>query len=334
MKMVMQVLLFLFDSHHPPLVTIHPSTAHHLLLGTIQGSTLVTTLRRHAISVGVVFTALYIVLTTIYVGSTAQHHQPQPTPRTLITLPHFQDLPTNPIISTPDEIASASYHHLHPAVSPCDNLLHIPKVAMLFLTPGMLPHERLWREWLEGAVDLLPIPAVQAYARRGWSLDRARLTHIQAACLPRAPIDLDIPLVQRQHLFTLYVHTHPSFRGYRNFSMFAGHIIPKRIVGLRGHHSLTIAERLLLGEALKNPLNQRFYLVSETTLPMYPAAFVWEQAMAEQVSRVDACTFQDDLKVGECKRSNVFFAVMYLWWCSCGGVVVVYALTALIWCMH
>lgn len=267
-----------------------------MLLGSIHSSTLVTALRRHAVTVGVLFTALYIVLTTVYVGSTNPHHHHAP-PRTLVTLPHFQDLPTTPITTTPGDIALASYHHLHPAFSPCDHLLQLPKVAMLFLTPGKLPHERLWREWLEGATGLLPIPAVTAYARRGWSLDRARLAQIQEACTPRIPVDADLPLAQRQHLFTLYVHTHPSFRGYRNFSMFAGHIIPKRIVGLRGHHSLTIAERLLLGEALKNPLNQRFYLVSETTLPMYPAAFIWEQAMAEQVSRVDACHFQDDLQV-------------------------------------
>ena len=201
----------------------------------------------------------------------------------------------------------------------CDALLQIPKVAMLFLTPGALPHERLWREWLQGAVSLLPVPSVVAYARRGWGLDRLRLTDLQAVCTPL--LDVELPLSQRQHLFSIYVHAHPTFRGYRNFSMFSGHLIPNRIVAERGHHSLMVAERLLLAQALREPLNQRFYLVSETTLPIYPAPFVWEQAMAEAVSRVDACTFKDDLKVGIEGFQTTLYHIFFYSSCIVKGTV-------------
>lgn len=255
------------SSHDTPLLASHYGSGH-----IPSGRSIQHALRRHAVSAVVCTIALYLVITTIYVG----HAHP-------------------PAITPPDAEDSDIPPPLLRQHDACDALLQIPKVAMLFLTPGALPHERLWREWLQGAASLLPVPSVVAYARRGWGLDRHRLAELQAVCTPL--LDAELPLSQRQHLFSLYVHTHPTFRGFRNFSMFSGHLIPKRIVAERGFHSLMVAERLLLAQALQEPLNQRFYLVSETTLPIYPAPFMWEQAMAERVSRVDACTFKDDLKV-------------------------------------
>lgn len=178
----------------------------------------------------------------------------------------------------------------------CDDLLHIPKVALMFLTPGKLPHERLWREWLEGAAGLLPVLAVKRYAAGSLGLRADKLREIQAACMP-AFMDRSRSVSERQFLFTVYVHTHPAFRGYRNFSMFHGKVIPTRIVAKRGQHSLTDAERLLLVEALRDPLNQNFMLLSETTVPLYPAAVIWEQALAENVSRMDACAYKTELVV-------------------------------------
>ena len=49
------------------------------------------------------------------------------------------------------------------------------------------------------------------------------------------------------------------------------------------------AMRLLLSAALKNPLNQRFAFMDETTVPLYPPTVVYQQMMKEGVSRVDAC---------------------------------------------
>lgn len=65
----------------------------------------------------------------------------------------------------------------------------------------------------------------------------------------------------------------------------------------RAHHSLTDAERLLLAEALREPLNQRFLLVSETTLPLYSGALMYAQALAEPRSRMQGCHRKDVLVV-------------------------------------
>lgn len=49
------------------------------------------------------------------------------------------------------------------------------------------------------------------------------------------------------------------------------------------------ATRSLLREALKDPLNKRFVLLSETCNPLLPAATVYAQLMAESKSRINAC---------------------------------------------
>jgi Core-2/I-Branching enzyme len=49
------------------------------------------------------------------------------------------------------------------------------------------------------------------------------------------------------------------------------------------------AERRLLRAALKDPANQRFMLLSEACLPLYPPHVVWAEAFAARLSRVHAC---------------------------------------------
>jgi hypothetical protein len=49
------------------------------------------------------------------------------------------------------------------------------------------------------------------------------------------------------------------------------------------------AELVLLRAALVNPRNQRFVLLSETCVPLYPAAVVWAQLMGERRSRMNTC---------------------------------------------
>jgi hypothetical protein len=57
-----------------------------------------------------------------------------------------------------------------------------------------------------------------------------------------------------------------------------------------GTHSLTKAALLLMEMALEEPLNQRFVLLSESDIPLYPPAVVWLQLMSEQKSRIHACS--------------------------------------------
>ncbi len=56
-----------------------------------------------------------------------------------------------------------------------------------------------------------------------------------------------------------------------------------------GTHSLTTSIRALLKEALNDVQNQRFVLLSEWDIPLYPPRVVYLQLMAEQASRIDAC---------------------------------------------
>ena len=49
------------------------------------------------------------------------------------------------------------------------------------------------------------------------------------------------------------------------------------------------AEKLLLAQALSDPLNLRFMLLSETCVPLYPAPLVWAQLQGETRSRLNAC---------------------------------------------
>lgn len=111
--------------------------------------------------------------------------------------------------------------------SPCDALVHIPKVAIMFLTPGRLAHERLWRSFFSSVTGALPAQLVHDTAQGGWfgSLRRDRLRALQRACGAQAA-DAQHSLVDRQFLFTLYVHHHPRFAGYPPDSLFHQRSIP------------------------------------------------------------------------------------------------------------
>ena len=56
-----------------------------------------------------------------------------------------------------------------------------------------------------------------------------------------------------------------------------------------GDHSVVEATRALLREALADPLNQRFVLLSEADAPLYSAAATYAQLMSEPKSRINAC---------------------------------------------
>lgn len=49
------------------------------------------------------------------------------------------------------------------------------------------------------------------------------------------------------------------------------------------------AERRLLAAALSQPRNQRFMLLSEACLPLYPPHVMWAEAFTYAGSRVHAC---------------------------------------------
>ena len=50
-----------------------------------------------------------------------------------------------------------------------------------------------------------------------------------------------------------------------------------------------MAARNLLGAALRDALNQKFILLSESGLPLYPPTTTYLQLMQEDKSRLDSC---------------------------------------------
>ncbi|KAK9862414.1 hypothetical protein WJX84_009242 [Apatococcus fuscideae] len=56
-----------------------------------------------------------------------------------------------------------------------------------------------------------------------------------------------------------------------------------------GDHSTTAVVRSMIQEALINPLNEKFMLLSETCVPLYPPQVIHMQLIQEPKSRINAC---------------------------------------------
>ena len=63
-----------------------------------------------------------------------------------------------------------------------------------------------------------------------------------------------------------------------------------------GTFALVEATRALMRASLEDPLNQKFVLLSEAGIPLYPPDLLYVQLMSEDKSRIDACA-QDGVRV-------------------------------------
>ncbi|CAL8469014.1 g8555 [Coccomyxa elongata] len=164
----------------------------------------------------------------------------------------------------------------------CAENLEISKVALLFLTRGYLQHHDTWQLWLEAVQGMLPVYAIHKISCTAEAISTAG--HSCGMSGGRGAL-------QQQHLFAIYVHvgSNENFAGFPRDSVFHGRVIPTRLKTRWGTHSLTTAIRALLKEALNDAQNQRFVLLSEWDIPLYPPRVVYLQLMAEHASRIDAC---------------------------------------------
>ena len=62
-----------------------------------------------------------------------------------------------------------------------------------------------------------------------------------------------------------------------------------------GTFALVEATRALMRAGLEDPLNQKFVLLSEAGIPLYPPDLLYVQLMSEDKSRIDACA-QDGVR--------------------------------------
>lgn len=135
----------------------------------------------------------------------------------------------------------------------------LPKVALLFLTRGPMPLEPIWKRFLK------PF-------NTSWST--------------------------WEDFFSIHVHPAPGF-SYPATSLFAGHAVADPVQAHWGNHSIVEAERVLLRAALKDPQNTHFVLLSEATVPIYPAPAVYAQLVTDNKSRINACMDPTDPKDAE-----------------------------------
>lgn len=106
-------------------------------------------------------------------------------------------------------------------------------------------------------------------------------------------------IYESQDLFSVYVHTAPGFL-YPHGSLFSGREVPDAVnlTNAFALHSLIAAEIKILQEALKDPRNQKFVLLSPSCIPVQPPEVVYAQLMHERKSRIDACLPEERMQLG------------------------------------
>ena len=256
----------------------------------------------------------------------------------------------------------SSSSHAPPPTKSCSELLNAPKVALMFLTRGEMPHEPAWAAWLQSARGLVPLPVAAAPGFGGCGPERVR--ELVAACGSGSSNSLSSataallkartqgqklaehgsitgmaqeaekakeeavaaalaaagkraaegggadggakaasssssslsssnpnPIVASQHLFSVYVHAPPSYTGYPPGSVFERALLPEgqRVAASWGGHDLVDAARSLLRAALRDPLNERFVLLSESGAPTMAPSLVYMQLLGSRLSRINAC---------------------------------------------
>eukprot|EP00897_Mesotaenium_endlicherianum_P010205 jgi/Mesen1/9212/ME000591S08533 len=106
--------------------------------------------------------------------------------------------------------------------------------------------------------------------------------------LPLAPL-WSLFFAGHEGLYSVYIHAGPDYSPapYELPDIFRGRHIPSQPVTW-GHISMVDAERRLLANALLDPDNARFVLVSETCVPLYNFSFVHAYLVGSPLSFVAA----------------------------------------------
>ena len=90
-------------------------------------------------------------------------------------------------------------------------------------------------------------------------------------------------------MFSVYLHNPPDQPLHEPGHVFFRTEIGDRIPSMLGHQPKTLAVKRLLEASLEEPLNQRFVVLSESSVPLYPPQTVYRQLLSETFSRINAC---------------------------------------------
>ncbi|PRQ52727.1 putative glycosyl transferase, family 14 [Rosa chinensis] len=91
--------------------------------------------------------------------------------------------------------------------------------------------------------------------------------------------------------FSIYVHSEPGFvfdGSTTRSAFFFGRQLNNSIRVVWGESSMIEAERLLFEEALYDPANQRFVLLSDSCVPLYNFSYIYNYVMSSPKSFVDS----------------------------------------------
>lgn len=95
----------------------------------------------------------------------------------------------------------------------------------------------------------------------------------------------------RENEFNIYIHARPGntyTKENTKCRFFINRQLKNSIQVEWGEASMIQAERLLIMEALKDPLNERFFLLSDSCIPLYNFDYVYNYVMTSQKSFVDS----------------------------------------------
>ncbi|KAG0583955.1 hypothetical protein M758_3G173500 [Ceratodon purpureus] len=168
-------------------------------------------------------------------------------------------------------------------------LIVVLVLGILFILQSLVPE-------LEPPISSTPFPTV--------SRPKEPASKIAFLFLVRHQMPLDFVW---EHFFqgagedeyTVYIHARPKFLYTENTtkcSAFIDRQLKEPVLVEWGEASMLQAERLLLKEALQDPLNQRFILLSDSCVPIYNFRFIYDYVMFSQKSFVDSFTDPRDVR--------------------------------------
>lgn len=201
--------------------------------------------------------------------------------------------------------AYAAMHYAEPSVLNnrqgqymCARVMEFEQIGLLFLTHERIRNEVAWARWFEGARGKIPL----GRGRLGRCLHTGG--HVMNVGLNIIDEDFeDVPAacgvspdetnpISSQFLFDVWVHLKKGEdRDIFRDSIFESRLIPdeSRVAATWGGHSLIDATRVLFAASLSNPLVSKMILVSDSDVPLYGPAMVYNQLVNEEKSRVNAC---------------------------------------------
>ncbi|KAG0626476.1 hypothetical protein M758_2G129200 [Ceratodon purpureus] len=94
-----------------------------------------------------------------------------------------------------------------------------------------------------------------------------------------------------EHEYSVYIHSRPGFIFTSQNTIcrsFINRQLQNSVQVEWGEPTMIQAERLLIAEALQDPLNERFFLLSDSCIPLYNFKYVYDYVMSSQKSFVDS----------------------------------------------